>query len=99
MKFEFTREWISQLKDSLGSGINGAKGEKGDQGIQGEKGLKGDSGAKGAKGDTGKDGDSIVNSNTGTPLKLWSGTQEEYDAILDKDPETLYLIRNVTEVI
>lgn len=90
MKFEFTREWISQLKESLGTGSDGAKGEKGD------KGDKGDTGAKGAKGDK---GEPVKNINTGNPLKIWSGTQTEYDLVPEKDPETIYLIGNVSEAL
>lgn len=35
-----------------------------------------------------------INENGLTPLKFWVGTQEEYDLIVDKDPETLYVIKN-----
>lgn len=35
-----------------------------------------------------------VNENGGTPLKFWVGTQEEYELVLEKDPQTLYLIKD-----
>lgn len=39
-------------------------------------------------------GKGIVNKNSSTPLKMWSGTQEEYDAIVTKDASTIY---NITD--
>lgn len=86
MKFLYTKEKIQDLLNQLGS--IGEKGEKGD---------KGDKGDTGAKGDKGNDGDTIKDSNSGLPLKVWTGTQEEYDLVIDKDPETLYMLK-YTEV-
>ena len=67
--------------------------EKGIKGDTGEKGDKGDTGAKGAKGDKGNDGDTIKDSNSGLPLKVWTGTQEEFDLVTIKDPQTLYMVK------
>ena len=38
-----------------------------------------------------------INENGSTPLKFWVGTQEEFDLVTDKDPETLYMLK-YTEV-
>lgn len=89
MKFLYTKEKIQDLLNQLGS--VGEKGEKGD------KGDKGDTGAKGEDGKDGVDGDIIKDSNSGLPLKVWTGTQEEYDLVTNKDPETLYMLK-YTEV-
>lgn len=97
MKFLYTKEKIQDLLNQLGSiGEKGEKGDKGDkgdtglQGLKGEKGLKGDTGAKG---EDGVDGDTIKDSNSGLPLKVWTGTQEEFDLVTVKDPETLYMVK------
>lgn len=37
--------------------------------------------------------EAIKDSNSGSPLKIWTGTQEEYDLVLDKDPSTLYVVK------
>ena len=76
---DFTQKQLDQLK-----------GEKGDRGATGPQGSRGATGAKGDKGDPGK---GIVDSRTGVEIKIWSGTQSEYDAIGTKDANTLYLIK------
>lgn len=91
MNFLYTKEKLKDVLDQLGN-----IAEKGEQGIQGERGLKGDKGDKGAKGDAGKDGvngDTVVDANSGLPLGIWTGTQEEYDLIAVKDPNTLYMVK------
>ena len=35
----------------------------------------------------------VKNVNTGLPLSFWVGTQAEYDAITDKDSDTLYMVK------
>lgn len=35
----------------------------------------------------------VVTSDTNTNLKIWTGTQQEYDAIGTKDPNTIYAIK------
>ena len=39
----------------------------------------------------------VLNENGSTPLKFWVGTQEEYDLIIDKDPTTLYVVKESSE--
>ena len=39
-------------------------------------------------------GKGIVNNNSSTPLKMWSGTKDEYDALETKNNDTIY---NVTD--
>lgn len=34
----------------------------------------------------------VINQNGGNPLKIWAGTQVEYDSLVVKDEETIYLI-------
>ncbi|MGL5315904.1 MAG: phage upper tail fiber protein [Peptostreptococcaceae bacterium] len=48
--------------------------------------LKGD---KGDKGDVGR----VLNQKDGSELKIWFGTQAEYNAITTKDPTVCYLIK------
>ena len=38
-----------------------------------------------------------INENGLTPLKFWVGTQEEYDLTIDKDPTTLYVVKESLE--
>ena len=71
------------------------KGDKGDTGAKGNTGAKGD---KGDKGDTGAAGtnatnETIKNQKTGTNIKVWVGTQAEYDAVTPKDSATLYMVK------
>lgn len=37
----------------------------------------------------------VLNENGSTALKFWTGTQEEYDLVTDKDPETVYMIKHI----
>ena len=77
----------------------GIKGDQGAPGPKGDPGVKGaDStvpGPRGVKGDTGAAGTNIniVNHRTGTPVKIWVGTQAEYSAVTTKDSATLYMVR------
>jgi hypothetical protein len=84
--------------------LESLKGDKGDKGDTGAKGDKGDTGAKGDKGDAGangadgKDGinatnETIKNQNTGLDTKIWIGTQSEYDDVVTKDSDTLYMVK------
>lgn len=50
-------------------------------------------GAKGEKGATGAKGDPVLNINGNKPLVIWAGTQVEKDAIVTKDPNTVYLVK------
>lgn len=74
--------------DTGAQGIQGIQGEKGDKGDTGERGLQGVAGMKGDNGDT------VIDANTGTVLKIWTGTQAEYDAVITKDLQTLYLVKS-----
>lgn len=35
----------------------------------------------------------IIDQNTGAPIKLWTGTQAEYDLVTPKDSGTLYVVK------
>ena len=78
--------------------LESLKGEKGDKGDTGAKGAKGDKGDQGVAGADGKDGidatnETIKNQNTGLDTKIWIGTQSEYDAVVTKDSDTLYMVK------
>lgn len=100
MKFLYTKEKLKDILDQLGNiaekgekGDKGDTGAKGEQGIQGDRGLKGDKGAKGEAGKDGVNGDTVIDANSGTPVKIWIGTQSEYDLVTEKDPKTLYMVK------
>lgn len=75
------------------TGLQGIQGEKGDRGIQGLTGLQGVAGLRGLQGEKGDNGDTVLDANTGLPLKIWTGTQVEYDSVVVKDSSTLYLVK------
>lgn len=92
MRFE---NLTSQQRESLRGpqGVQGERGQQGLQGIQGPRGLTGATGARGADGARGRDGapgQNIINQNGGQPMKYWSGTRSQYDAIVNKDSNTIY---------
>lgn len=72
------------------------KGEDGRQGIQGPAGRNGDRGPAGVNGSIGPQGpagtagENIINQLNRQPLKYWCGTEEQYNAISNKDPNTIY---------
>ena len=37
--------------------------------------------------------ETIKNQNTGLDTKIWIGTQTEYDAVVTKDSDTLYMVK------
>lgn len=37
---------------------------------------------------------SVVNQNGGGLIKFWAGTQQEYNNLNERDPDTIYLIRS-----
>lgn len=47
-------------------------------------------GPKGDRGERGEQGQNIINQNGGQPLKYWAGTKAQYDAIANKDENTIY---------
>ena len=71
-------------------GPQGVQGERGQQGLQGIQGPRGLTGATGARGADGTPGQNIINQNGSQALNYWAGTQEQYDAITTKDPNTIY---------
>ena len=75
--------------------LESLKGDKGDTGAKGAKGDKGDQGVAGADGKDGIDAtnETIKNQNTGLDTKIWIGTQSEYDAVVTKDSDTLYMVK------
>ena len=62
----------------------------GPKGDRGERGEQGPTGTQGIKGETGSPGQNIINQNGGQPLKYWAGTKAQYDAIANKDENTIY---------
>ena len=77
-------------------GPQGATGSQGVQGRQGERGIQGPPGPQGPKGNTGDRGPQgpagtgIVNQQNNQTLKYWAGTEAQYNAITNKDPNTIY---------
>ena len=62
----------------------------GPKGERGEQGPTGPAGTQGLKGEAGDPGQNIINQNGGQPLKYWAGTKAQYDAIANKDENTIY---------
>ena len=60
------------------------------KGAQVPVGPAGPIGPQGLKGETGEPGQNIINQNGGQPLKYWAGTKAQYDAIANKDENTIY---------
>ena len=74
-------------------GIQGIQGRQGDRGIQGPAGPagpKGNTGDRGPMGPQGPAGTGIVNQQNNQTLKYWAGTEAQYNAITNKDPDTIY---------
>lgn len=69
------------------------KGEPIELTSQQKEELKGEPGKDGVDGKPGDPGKGIVDSRSGREIKVWIGTQSEYDYIGTKDGDTLYLIR------
>lgn len=79
--------------------IKGEDGRQGPQGIQGRQGDRGQTGApgptgpqgrQGDRGATGSPGENIINQQNRQQLKYWVGTEQQYNAISYKDPNTIY---------
>lgn len=70
--------------------LRGAQGPIGPEGPIGPQGPTGPAGTQGLKGETGEPGQNIINQNGGQPLKYWVGTKAQYDAIANKDENTIY---------
>ena len=61
--------------------------------LRGPEGARGPAGATGPAGPRGADGapgQNIINQNGGQPMKYWAGTKSQYDAIPNKDSNTIY---------
>lgn len=65
-------------------GLQGPRGETGSQGLQGLQGIQGE------RGPAGTAGENIINQLNRQPLKYWCGTEAQYNAISNKDPNTIY---------
>ena len=71
-------------------GATGSQGRQGDRGIQGPPGPQGPKGNTGDRGPQGPAGTGIVNQQNNQTLKYWAGTEAQYNAITNKDPNTIY---------
>lgn len=83
LRFE---DLTSQQRETL----KGAQGPVGPAGPIGPQGPTGPAGTQGIKGEAGEPGQNIINQNGGQPLKYWAGTKAQYDAIANKDENTIY---------
>lgn len=83
LRFE---DLTSQQRETL----KGAQGPVGPAGPIGPQGPTGPAGTQGIKGEAGEPGQNIINQNGGQPLKYWAGTKTQYDAIANKDENTIY---------
>lgn len=72
------------------AGAVGPRGPEGQRGPQGNTGPAGARGATGERGPAGAPGQNIINQNGGQALKYWAGTKSQYDAIPNKDSNTIY---------
>ena len=71
-------------------GIQGRTGDRGPTGERGPAGPQGIQGRTGERGPTGAAGENIINQQNRQPLKYWAGTEQQYNAISNKDPNTIY---------
>ena len=60
------------------------------RGSAGARGATGPAGPAGPRGADGAPGQNIINQNGGQPMKYWAGTRSQYDAIANKDANTIY---------
>ena len=94
-----TNAFTDSLRSKLESlPTEGAKGEKGDPFLYIDfttgqlEALKGDRGKQGEAGTNATNG-TVKNQNTGLDTKIWIGTQQEYDDLIIKDSDTLYMVK------
>lgn len=95
MRFEnLTSQQREGLKGAQGpQGARGPAGPTGPAGPVGAVGPRGPEGQRGPQGNTGPagaPGQNIINQNGGQPMKYWAGTRSQYDAISNKDANTIY---------
>lgn len=87
------------------TGPQGVQGPQGEQGIQGPQGPQGETGATGPQGERGPQGEQGIQGPQGpqgaagtgnvsslTINTIWTGTQEDYDALPSYSNDTLYFI-------
>lgn len=72
------------------NGIKAAASTRLDNVSDGATGPAGATGAAGPRGADGAPGQNIINQNGGQPMKYWAGTRSQYDAIANKDSNTIY---------
>ena len=77
-------------------GAVGPRGPAGPVGAVGPRGPEGQRGPQGNAGPAGAPGQNIINQNGGQPMKYWAGTRSQYDAIPNKDSNTIYDIYSST---
>lgn len=95
MRFEnLTSQQREGLKGAQGPqgarGPAGPTGAVGPRGPEGQRGPQGNAGPAGPRGADGAPGQNIINQNGGQPMKYWAGTRSQYDAISNKDANTIY---------
>ena len=92
MRFEdLTSQQREGLKGAQGpQGARGPAGPTGPAGAVGPRGPEGQRGPQGNAGPAGAPGQNIINQNGGQPMKYWAGTRSQYDAIPNKDSNTIY---------
>lgn len=98
VRFEsLTSQQIEGLKGAQGpagargpAGPAGPAGAVGPRGADGQRGPQGNAGPAGPRGADGAPGQNIINQNGGQALKYWAGTKSQYDAISNKDSNTIY---------
>ena len=71
-------------------GATGERGPAGERGLIGPQGATGPQGRQGDRGPAGSAGENIINQLNRQPLKYWCGTEQQYNAISNKDPNTIY---------
>ena len=71
-------------------GIKTAASTRLDNVQDGARGFTGERGPAGPPGPRGADGNTIINQRTGQPMKYWSGSKADFDAISNKDAGTIY---------
>lgn len=71
-------------------GIKAAASTRLDNVQDGARGSTGERGPAGPPGPRGADGNTIINQRTGQPMKYWSGSKADFDAISNKDAGTIY---------
>ena len=101
MRFEnLTSQQREGLKGAQGpqgpAGPTGPQGARGPAGLTGPAGARGATGERGPVGPAGAPGQNIINQNGGQALKYWAGTRSQYDAIANKDSNTIYDIYSST---